>query len=322
MVIGELNGCRPPGLDRVADRVTVHHVTTESELLRVVTTASIALLWDFSSTLLRRHFDRAPNLSWIHVAGAGVDAVLSPEIESSDVVITNAHGVFNQSIAETVAGMMLVFVKDMLTTLSLQSQRRWLHRDTEMLSGQTALLIGAGGIGRAIGRTIGALGVEVTGVATSERYDRDLGLVRSIEDLETLLPQADFVILVLPLTSRTRGLIGVEQLSLMKPSARLINVGRGELVDETALIDALRSGELGGAALDVFHTEPLPRSSALWTMPNVIVSPHMSADFRGWLEALAEQFYTNLDRWLTGRRLLNVVDKRLGYVPGSSQSSD
>jgi len=276
----------------------------------------MVLLWDFGSTLLREHFDRARALRWVHVAGAGVDAVMTPEIASSDVVVTNARGVFNQSIAETVVGMMLVFAKDMVRTLTLQAQRTWVHRDTEMLAGQTALIVGTGEIGRTIGRTIAGLGVEVIGVATSERHDEHLGLVRSVEDLDSLLPRSDFVILVLPLTELTKGIIGPEQLKLMRTTARLINVGRGQLVDEPALITALQAGSIAGAALDVFEIEPLPSSSPLWRMPNVIVSPHMSADFHGWLEALADQFFDNLDRWLDGQPLLNVVDKNLGYVPG------
>lgn len=279
--------------------------------------ASIALLWDFSSTLLRQHFHRARALRWVHVAGAGVDAVMTAEIADSDVIVTNARGVFNQSIAETVVAMMLIFAKDMLTTISLQTQRTWLHRDTEMLAGQTAVIVGAGEIGRAIGRAIGGLGVDVIGIATSERPDRDLGLVRSFEDLDSLLPIADFVVLVTPLTDLTRGMIGADQLALMKPTARLINVGRGQLIDEGALIAALQSRSIAGAALDVFQTEPLPVDSPLWTMTNVMVSPHMSADFHGWLEALASQFFDNLYRWLDGRPLVNVVDKNLGYVPGN-----
>lgn len=315
VIIGQLDGRLPPSLDTVTDRVVLHNVNTASALARVLPDASIVLLWDFSSLLLQQHFIRAQALSWVHVAGAGVDAVMTTEIAASEVVVTNARGVFNQPIAETVTAMMLMFAKDMLTTMALQARRSWLHRDSEMLAGQTALIVGAGEIGRAIGRTVGALGVEVTGVATSERYDQDLGLVRSVQDLDSLLPGADFVVLVLPLTEFTRGMIGAEQFESMKPTARLINVGRGQLVDEGALVAALESGSIGGAALDVFQTEPLPSDSPLWAMPNVLVSPHMSADFHGWLEALADQFLDNLDRWLSGEPLLNVVDKELGYVP-------
>ena len=214
MVIGQLDGRRPPGLEAITDRVIVRHVGTASELARVLPDASVALLWDFGSDLLRQHFHQARSLRWIHVAGAGVDSVMSARIAASDVVVTNARGVFNQSIAETVVAMMLVFAKDMLTTIDLQSRQRWVHRDTEMLAGQTALLIGAGEIGRAISRTLGALGVKVVAVATSEREDQDLGLVRSVEDLDILLPNADFVILILPLTDRTTRYHGGRAISL------------------------------------------------------------------------------------------------------------
>ena len=318
VVIGELNGRRPPGLDRITGRVTVHHVDTASELARVLPDASVVLLWDFSSHLLREHFHQARSLQWVHVAGAGVDAVMTDRIVASNVVVTNARGVFNQSIAETVVAMMLVFAKDMLTTIALQTRRGWVHRDTEMLAGQTALLLGAGEIGRATGRALGALGVKVVAVATSERNDQTLGHVRAVEDLDILLPTADFVVLILPLTELTRGIMGAEQFALMKSTARLVNVGRGQLVKEDALIEALQSKSIAGAALDVFETEPLPGSSPLWRMPNVIVSPHMSADFHGWIEALADQFVDNLDRWLCRKPPLNVVDKKLGYVPGSA----
>ena len=316
VVIGELAGRHPPGLAGMADRVVLRHVDSASGLEVALPEAEIALLWDFRSRLLGESLHRARSLRWIHVAGAGIDAVLTPELAASDVIVTNARGVFNRSIAETVAAMILVFAKDILTTIELQTREKWLHRDTEMINGQTVVVIGAGGIGRAINNTLRSLGLEVIGVATVERTDPDFGLVRSIDQLHTVLPQADYVVVILPSTDLTRGLFGPEQFRLMKPTARFINVGRGELVDEDALVTALRSNEIAGAALDVFQTEPLPPGHPLWRLPNVIVSPHMSADFHGWLEALADQFVDNLQRWLTGEPLLNVVDKTLGYIPG------
>ena len=316
IVIREPGGQRPPGLGRISDRVLFRHVYSASELESALPDAEIALQWNFASPLLGESFHEARALRWIHVAGAGVDAVLTPEIEASDVTITNARGVFNRSIAETVAAMMLVFAKDILTTIDLQGREEWLHRETEMLSGQTAVVVGAGEIGRAINGILRSLGVDVIGVATVERPDPDFGVLRSIDQLDDLLPRADFVVVILPLTEFTRGLFGPDQFRLMKKTARFINVGRGELVDEDALVDALRSNEIAGAALDVFRTEPLPSGHPLWGMPNVIVSPHMSADFHGSLEALGDQFVDNLEKWLTGEPLLNVVDKTLGYVPG------
>lgn len=319
VAIGEMGGGAPPGLDRLGDRVVVRHVKDIEELERELPGAAVVLVWDFRSTLLRELWDRADSVRWVHVAGAGVDAVLSARFAESDVMLTNAHGVFDRSIAETVVGMMLVFAKDMLRTFELQRRRTWLHRETEMLAGRTALVVGAGGIGREIARVLGPLGVDVVGVASSERPDPDFGRLYAIESLDRLLPRADFVVLVVPLTDRTRGLVGEARLRLMKPTARLINVGRGGLVDERALVAALEAGEIAGAALDVFEDEPLPESHPLWSMPQVLVSPHMSADFKGWLEALADQFFENLELWLDGRPLKNLVDKRLGYVPGAPE---
>jgi phosphoglycerate dehydrogenase-like enzyme len=139
--------------------------------------------------------------------------------------------------------------------------------------------------------------------------------VTASTDLAQLLPEADYVVLAAPLTEGTRGVVGAAELAAMRPTARLVNVGRGELVVEAALVEALRSGQIGGAALDVFEREPLPQGSPLWTMPRVLVSPHMSADAFGWREQLAELFLDNLRRWCAGEPLRNVVDKDLGYVP-------
>lgn len=317
VVIGELGGGPPPGLDRIAGRVEFRYARTRSELDAALPDAEAALLWDFGSPLLAESLRGAVSLRWIHVAGAGVDAVLTPALVDSEIALTNAHGVFDRSVAETVAGMLLVFVKDVIGTVELQQSRQWRHRETEMLAGQTALVVGAGGIGREIARVLAALAVDVTVVASSERTDAELGVVRSIDDLDELLGDVDFVVLVLPLTDDTRDLFDADRFRLMKRTARLVNVGRGELVDEEALVAALRSGEIAGAALDVFREEPLPTDHPLWALPNVLVSPHMSADFRGWLDALADQFIENLERWLDDRPLVNVVGKRRGYVPGN-----
>ncbi|MGE3289737.1 MAG: D-2-hydroxyacid dehydrogenase, partial [Pseudonocardia sp.] len=170
-------------------------------------------------------------------------------------------------------------------------------------------------IGRAIGRLLRGLGMRVRGVGRSARDDDpDFGDVASPADLPRLLPETDYVVLAAPLTDETRGLVGAAELRAMRPTARLINVGRGELVDEAALVAVLEAGGIGGAALDVFEREPLPASSPLWALPGVIVSPHMSADAVGWREQLADLFLDNLRRWCAGRPLRNVVDKSVGYV--------
>jgi phosphoglycerate dehydrogenase-like enzyme len=147
--------------------------------------------------------------------------------------------------------------------------------------------------------------------------DPELGRVAALDELPGLLPDIDFVILALPLTEHTKGIFGTSELALMSPGSWLINLGRGALVDEPELVRALQGGTIGGAALDVFTNEPLSPESPLWELPNAIVSPHMSGDFRGWDRALADLFLAQLERYRSGEALANVVDKALGYVPGS-----
>lgn len=303
----------PEPLRPLEGRAELRPAANPAELDRALQGAEVVLVWDFRSSLLSESWERA-DVRWVHVAGAGVDAVLTPELAESDVVLTNARGVFDRSIAEFVAGVALVFAKDMVSTLEYQRSREWRHRETEMLAGSRALVVGAGDIGRSVAATLSALGVEVTGVATTSRTDEVMGTVHAIDDLGEVLGEADWVVSVLPLTDATRGVFGREQFGAMKPTARFINVGRGELVVEDDLVDALRDGVIAGAALDVFENEPLPEGSPLWGMSNVIVSPHMSGDFIGWLDALAVQFTENLDRWVEGRPLENTVDKARGYV--------
>jgi len=247
---------------------------------------------------------------------AGVDPLLFPELVHSSVVLTNSRGVFDRAMAEYVLGLALALAKDLPRTLDLQRRREWLHRESERVDGRTALVVGAGSIGREIGRYLRAAGMRVLGVARRPREaDTVFERVVGIDDLQAALPEADYVVLALPLTPETRGLFGAAALATTKRSARFINVGRGAVVDQPALVDALRSRRIAGAALDVFADEPLPAVHPFWDMPGVIVSPHMSGDFAGWPAAVSGLFVENFRRWLAGEPLLNVVDKARGYVP-------
>lgn len=310
VVLGRLKERLPPDLEALGELARVRCVSSLQELLAALPRADVLLVWDFRSPMLRSAWAAARRLKWVHVAGAGVDAVLFPEFVASPVQLTNARGVFDGAIAEYVLGLMLLWVKDLRRTLELQSRREWLHRETQRLAGAHLVVLGAGGIGRSIAALASCVGVEVTGVARSARpaeagFSRILGRERIPE----VLPQADFVALALPLTRETKGIIGRRELDRMKPTAYLINVGRGLLVEEEALLAALRQGHIAGAALDVFWDEPLPPNHPLWELPGVLISPHMSGDFQGWLEALSAQFVANFERWLVGEPLLNVVDK-------------
>ncbi len=223
---------------------------------------------------------------------------------------------FEAPIAEYVLGLVIAFAKDFTTTWDDQRQRRWRHRETERVADRTALVVGTGPIGRATARLLRAAGLRVEGIGRrSASDDPDFGTVFGMSLLTERLGLADFVIAVAPLTEQTRGMFNRDTLAAMRPTARLINVGRGQLVVTDDLVKAIEDGTIAGAALDVFENEPLGETSPLWSLPNVVVSPHMSGDAIGWRATLAELFVANFRRWQAGAPLHNVVDKRLGYVP-------
>lgn len=322
VVLAAARGPRPVGLDRLAKEAAIHYAVSDRALARGLAEAEVLLVWDFRSAKLRAAWPGARRLRWIHVAGAGVDTVLFPELASSRVVLTNSRGVFDQAIAEYVLGLMLVFAKDFWTTFDLQRRRVWRHRETEHLRGQSVLIVGAGGIGRTIGRLACRAGMRVAGVArTARASDPDLGRITAVRNLPEVVGQADYVVIATPLTPETKGLFGAAAFQRMRPTARLINVGRGPVVDEAALLRALRSKRIAGAALDVFMQEPLPKGHPFWDAPGLIVSPHMCGDFRGWTAALSALFVENYRRWRRGAPLLNVVDKTLGFVPSGGAAT-
>lgn len=305
----------PPGLDRIREDAEFRFARDGRELEEEIPGAEALFVWDFRSTELRDAWRRADSLRWVHVAGAGVDAVLFPALVESEVVLTNSRGIFDRSIAEYVLGVMLLFAKDFHRTFDLQRRREWLHRETEMLAGRRLLVVGAGPIGRTIARLARCAGMEADAVArTARSSDEDFGRVYASGELDEALSEADYVVVAAPLTAQTEGMFGSRQFGLMKRGARFINVGRGPIVEEAALLEALRGGEISGAALDVFREEPLPEDHPFWEMSQVIVSPHMSGDFVGWLEALGGLFVENFRRWRRGEELINVVDKEKGYA--------
>lgn len=312
----------PPGLEEIADLADVRVVTGETGLEPVLAASDVLLVLDFRADVLRRAWPAACRLRWVHAASAGVDNLMFPELRDSDVVVTNARGVFDAGVAEWVLSVMLAFCKDLPATLQLQRERTWRHRETQGAAGKHVVVVGAGGIGRAVVRLARAVGMTATAVARRARVDDELGTVLAVADLERALPDADFLVLAAPLTPETRRLVDGERLALLQPGARIVNVGRGELLDEPALVDALRAGRLAGAALDVFWEEPLPVDHPLWTLPGVIVSPHMSGDAVGWRRALTDQFVDNLRRLLAGEPLRNVVDKHAGYVRGDHTATE
>ena len=267
------------------------------------------------------NFHLARCLRWIHVSAAGVGSLLFPALAESEVVLTNGRGLHAISMAEHALGLMLAFARKLHLARDLQREHRWEQVGlwTEpppfgQLAGGTLGLVGLGAVGSALAERSVALGMRVIAVRPHPARDpqpahEQWGLAR----LPELLERADWVVLAAPHTDATRGLIGVAELARMRPGAVLVNLGRGSLVDEPALVAALRAGRIGGAALDVVRREPLAADSPLWDLPNVILTPHVSGLGPLYWERAVEQFAGNLERFIAGRTLLNVVDKRAGY---------
>ncbi|GLZ42423.1 D-2-hydroxyacid dehydrogenase [Actinokineospora sp. NBRC 105648] len=300
---------RPPAMGQVGLRATVRH-TTADNLGTALEGADVLFVWDSRSTALSRVWPAAGRLRWVHSAGASVAPLLFPALRDSPVAVTGSPGVFDEPMAEYVLGLLLAFAKELPATLRDQQRRRWQRRETERLSGSSALVVGTGPIARAIGRKLTAVGVRVSAVGPAARTgDPDLGEIVPMGHLRPAVARNDWVILSAALTPQTTGLFDATVLRAMRPTARLVNIGRGGLVVQADLIDALDAGMLSGAAFDVFADEPLPTSSTLWDMPNVLISPHMTGDVAGWREELVRRFVENLDRFIAGEPLTGVVDK-------------
>jgi len=309
---------RPPHLEALDGRVTLRYADAAG-LASAVGGARALFLWDFFSTAVADVWSHCDRLEWIHVAAAGVDTLLFDGLRESRVTVTNARGVFDRPIAEFVLASVLAHAKRLHESRDLQREAVWRHRETRTVAGARALVVGTGGIGREIARLLRAVGLQVRGAGRTARTDDvDFGDVVASADLVHQVGWCDYLINAVPLTPQTRGLINADVFAALRPSAHLVNVGRGATVVQHELAEALVAGRFDGASLDVFEEEPLPVDSPLWSTPGVVVSAHMSGDVTGWRDVLARQFVANAERWLQGEPLENVVDTALGYVPSRS----
>ena len=315
VVLGAKNFVDLPGAEQIKNQVNWSFAATVDDLRRVLPSSEILLGWDFRAEQLEDAWDCAGELKWIHWCGAGVDAALFEDLRQSDVTLTNARGVFDHAMAEYVLGLIIALAKFFPQTFAAMANRTWAYRRTEMIENRQVLIVGVGSIGRCIARLLKSVGMRVSGAGRTERPgDEDFEYIHATENLTRVLGSFDFIVNVVPLTETTKNLFSQPQFSAMQSSARFSNSGRGASVDEAALINALQNGDIAASALDVFETEPLPDDSPLWSVDNLIISPHMSGDYFGYEKALIDQFADNLLRYLSEVPLYNVVDKEAGFV--------
>jgi len=275
--------------------------------------ADVVLHGGYKSGEFRAVWPLARKVRWVHSLHAGVESMLSPEFVASPVPLTNARGVFAEALAEFALAAILHFAKRIPAMMAEQRARRWREFEVEMARGQMLGIVGYGEIGQAAGRLAAAIGMRVQGLRRRPVGDGVAERVFGPEGLPELLRSSDYVLLAAPNAPGTRHLIGAAELALMKPSAILINVGRGTVIDEAALVDALRAKRIAGAALDVFAREPLPQDDPLYSLDNVLMSFHSADRTPDWQQRAVRRFLENFERFRTGQPLVAIVDKEAGY---------
>jgi phosphoglycerate dehydrogenase-like enzyme len=259
------------------------------------------------------HWERARRLRLIQLPGAGVDSLLPAPDLPQRVRIANARGIHEPEMAEFTLALILALAKRVPRALEQQRRREWKLYGGLRLDGATVGILGLGTIGASLARRCEALGMRVIGTRRQPGPVAHVDVVLGAEQTHEVLAESDVVVVVLPLTPQTRGLLGAAALARMKPGALLVNVARGGIVDEVALADALASGRLGGAAFDVFEQEPLPESSPLWGAPNLLVTPHVAGLTRDYMERVGAIFFENVRRIERGEPLINEIDRTRGY---------
>ena len=300
------------------DHTAPHQRTPEDEARWRDLLAQADILYDFDHTNLMHMRQLAPNLKWVQASSAGIGQMVKRiGLLKSGIIFTTASGVHSTSLAEFCLMSMLMFVKNAFYLAEEKERHHWARYSSTTLAGQTLAVIGMGKIGNRVAQLGKGVGMRVIGtkrtVESADLAELNADALYPSSKLHEVLPQADFVVLITPHTNATESLIGAAELALMKPSAVLINIARGVVVDEVALIEALRSRQIAGAALDVFAIEPLPEESPLWDLQNVIISPHSASTADDENAKLTDLFCNNLRRYLHGEPLRNVLDHDLLY---------
>ena len=256
---------------------------------------------------------RARRLRWVHAIGAGVEN-LCQDVAGTEIQVTNCH-IHGDAIGDHVFALILAHIRRLGEARELQTARRWAHDEVRgtPLAGRTIGILGLGTIGTGVARRAVAFGMRVVGTKQHPSPIPGVDRVLPPEEIDAVLREASVLAMTLPLTPATRGILGARELALLPEGAFVVNIGRGGQIDEAALVEALRSGRLGGAGLDVFAEEPLPLDSPLWSTPRLTITPHVAGDFPGYMDRMLPLFCENLRQYLAGRPLRNIVDAARGY---------
>jgi phosphoglycerate dehydrogenase-like enzyme len=283
---------------------------------RAAPRADVILNSEADANMLEQVWRMTPRVRWVHTLSAGVNAMLFPALVESPVLLTNARGVFSDALGEFAIGAVLFFAKDFRRLVRSQMAAVWEPFDVVAVRGQSLGIVGYGDIGRAVASRAHALGMKVLALRRRPELSREdpyVGQTFSLDQKHEMLAQSDYVVVTTPLTPESRGMIAERQFAVIKPSAVLINIGRGPVVDEAALIRALEQKRIRGAALDVFDVEPLPAGHPFYRLDNVLLSPHSADNTADSKERSMRVFLENFERFRRGEPLGNVIDKKLGY---------
>lgn len=297
-------------LEALDDDVTVT-ICRPREAGPYLETTDILIAWGSQS--LDEILPRAPRLKWVHALSAGVDGMLSPALAESNVILSNSRGIHGIPMAEHVLAMLLSFTRGITASYEQQKKRVWNRLALEEIYEKSIAIVGLGSIGREIAKRAKCLGMKVLAAKRTITTELFVDKLYPAEQLPELLAAADFVVVTLPLTPQTRELFTLDTFRLMKRSAYFINVARGAIVREADLVEALETGVIRGAALDVFAQEPLPADSPLWSAPHLLITPHIAANSPYYIDRSLKLFQENFGKLQSGSEMLNVIDKKKGY---------
>jgi phosphoglycerate dehydrogenase-like enzyme len=316
LVIGDPGAPQMELLKELPPEVKVVVSDDPAQLKAAAPSADVLLNGGFHQELFRKTFPLAVNARWVHNMSTGVEGILTPEVVASPIPLTNGRGVFSEVLAEFVAGAILYFAKDFRRMIRSQEAGRWDQFDILPVKGATLAIAGYGHIGHACARLAAALGMKILALrrrAEASLEDPLLTAVYTRDRMLEMLARCDYLLIAAPLTPETEGMIGEREIEALRPDAVLINIGRGPVVVEAALIRALQARRIKGAALDVFDEEPLPAGHAFYALDNVLLSPHCADHLPGWVNLAMMKFLENFRRFWNGQPLENIVDKKAGY---------